>query len=249
MIILVIYTIKTRIMKKILLYNFIFLMIGCATDDETHTANLTEIELPPIGLKIKQVEGDNITQYFYHKNGFVDSIFSIGENIITEKFVYNDINQIIEKKYGYKKASDENFSVYDTSYFTYNNKKQIVYVKKFDKNKTLISQQPLTYNDDGTLYNPTQIVKDGNLVQQNASQRSTIFTFDNNQNPFYNIYPKAYRAAFYINKNNITSQKTTTPYYTNFYEYQLKYNSENFIIEKVNHNNPANSRLSKYYYY
>lgn len=224
-------------------------MTACSTDDATNMLDLPEIETPLHGLRIKQVEGDNITQYFYHKNGFIDSISFIGENIITEKFVYNDINQIIEKRFASKKISDTNFSIYNTSYFTYNNKKQIIFIKTYNKNNTLASQQSLTYNEDGNLYNPTQIVKDGNLVQQNASQRSTIFTFDTNPNPFYNIYPKAYRAAFYINKNNITSQKTTTPYYTNFYEYQLKYNSENFIIEKINHNNPANSRLSKYYYY
>ena len=224
-------------------------MIACSTDDETNMLDLPEIETPPHGLRIKQVEGDNITQYFYNKNGFIDSISFIGENITAEKFVYNDLNQIIEKKYASKKASDTNFSIYNTYYFTYNNKKQIIFIKTYNKNNKLASQQSLTYNEDGSLYNPTQIVKDGNLVQQNASQRSTIFTFDTNPNPFYNIYPKAYRAAFYINKNNITSQKTTTPYYTNFYEYQLRYNSENFIIEKINHNNPANSRLSKYYYY
>jgi len=249
MIILVIYTIKTRIMKKILLYNFIFLMIGCANDDMLHTTDAFDIEVPPLGLKIKQVEGNNITQYFYHKNGFIDSISFIGENIIAEKFVYNDLNQIIEKKYSSKKASDTNFSIHNTSYFSYNNKKQIIFIKTYNKNNVLASQQSLTYNEDGSLYNPTQIIKNGNLVQQNASQTSIIFTFDTNPNPFYNIYPKAYCAAFYVNKNNITSQKNTTPYYTNFYEYQLKYNSENFIIEKINHNNPANSPLSRYYYY
>lgn len=236
-------------MKKLLLYILFLFMIACSTDDETNMLDLPEIETPPHGLRIKQVEGDNITQYFYNKNGFIDSISFIGENITAEKFVYNDLNQIIEKKYASKKASDTNFSIYNTYYFTYNNKKQIIFIKTYNKNNKLASQQSLTYNEDGSLYNPTQIVKDGNLVQQNASQRSTIFTFDTNPNPFYNIYPKAYRAAFYINKNNITSQKTTTPYYTNFYEYQLRYNSENFIIEKINHNNPANSRLSKYYYY
>ncbi|SFN28993.1 hypothetical protein SAMN05421741_103125 [Paenimyroides ummariense] len=236
-------------MKKLLLYILFLFMIACSTDDEANMLDLPEIETPLHGLRIKQVEGDNTTQYFYHKNGFVDSISFIGENIIAEKFVYNDVNQIIEKRFVSKKASDTNFSIYNTSYFTYNNKKQIIFIKTYNKNNTLASQQSLTYNDDGSLYNPTQIVKDGNLVQQNASQRSTIFTFDTNPNPFFNIYPKAYRVAFYINKNNITSQKTTTPYYTNFYEYQLKYNSENFIIEKINHNNPANSRLSRYYYY
>ena len=249
MITLAIYTIKTKIMKKILLYNLFLFLIACSSDDVTNTAVLPEIETPISDLKIKQVEGDNITQYFYNKNGFIDSISFIGENIVAEKFVYNNINQIIEKRYAFKKASDTEYSIYNTTYFAYNYKKQIMHFKTYNKNNALASQQSLTYNEDGSLYNPTQIVKDGNLVQQNASQISTIFTFDTNPNPFYNIYPKAYCTAFYINKNNITSQKTTTPYYTNFYEYQLKYNSEKFIIEKINHNNPANSHLSKYYYY
>ncbi len=249
MITLDIHTIKNVIMKRILLYNLFFFIIACSNDDVINTVDLLDIEKPPLGLKIKQVEGDNITQYFYHKNGFIDSISLVGENIIAEKFIYNDINQIIEKRYASKKALDTSFSTYNTTYFAYNDKKQIMHLKTYNKNNTLVSQQAFTYNDDGSRYNPTQIVKDGNLVQQNASQRSTIFTFDSNPNPFYNIYPKAYCAAFYINKNNITSQKTTTPNYTNLYEYQLKYNSENFIIEKINHNNPANSHLSKYYYY
>lgn len=249
MIILAIYTIKTKIMKKILLLNLIFFTISCSNDDVTSKLDLPEVETPTQGLKIKQVEGNEITQYFYNKNGFVDSISKIGVDVISEKFIYNDINQIIEKRYAFKKASDTEYSIYNTTYFAYNNKKQIMHFKTYNKNNALASQQSLTYNEDGSLYNPTQIVKDGNLVQQNASQISTIFTFDTNPNPFYNIYPKAYCTAFYINKNNITSQKTTTPYYTNFYEYQLKYNSEKFIIEKINHNNPANSHLSKYYYY
>lgn len=249
MIILAIYTIKTKIMKKILLLNLIFFTISCSNDDVTSKLDLPEVETPTKGLKIKQVEGNEITQYFYNKNGFVDSISKIGVDIISEKFIYNDINQIIEKRYGSKKASETNFGTYNTYYYSYNNKKQIVFIKTYNKNNVLVSQQALTYSNDGSLYNPTQIVKDGNLVQQNASQASTEFTFDTNPNPFYNIYPKAYCIAFYINKNNITSQKTTTSNYTNFYEYQLKYNSENFIIEKINHNNPYNSPLSKYYYY
>lgn len=208
MITLDIYTIKTTIMKKILLYNLFLFLIACSSDDVTNTAVLPEIETPISGLKIKQVEGDNITQYFYNKNGFIDSISFIGENIVAEKFVYNNINQIIEKRYASKKASDTEYSIYNTTYFAYNNKKQIMHFKTYNKNNALASQQSLTYNEDGSLYNPTQIVKDGNLVQQNASQISTIFTFDTNPNPFYNIYPKAYCTAFYINKNNITSQKT-----------------------------------------
>lgn len=116
-------------MKRIALYIFGFLMIGCTSDDVTNRVDLPEIETSPSGLKIKQVEGDNITQYFYHKNGFIDSISFIGENIIAEKIIYNNTNQIIEKRYASKKASDTNFSIYNSTYFAYNNKKQIIHFK------------------------------------------------------------------------------------------------------------------------
>ncbi|MBS7321469.1 MAG: hypothetical protein KIG55_07750 [Myroides sp.] len=206
-------------------------------------------ETPPEGLKIRLVEGDEVTRYFYHANGFVDSIAKVGKEVITtEKFIYNDQNQIIKQKTYKKKTTETLFSIYTTSFFTYNYKNQIASTKTYNDNNILKEKSVHNYNEDGTLYNPTHIVKDGNLIQQNAKGLSNTFTFDTHRNPFFNIYPKAYRILKYINKNNITLQVTQATNYTNGYTYTLRYNEQGYIIQKLNPYNPNNSYLSNYYY-
>lgn len=235
-------------MKKLLFCSIILFLTNCSTDDFSEKYVLLH-ETPPEGLKIRLVEGDEVTRYFYHANGFVDSIAKVGKEVITtEKFIYNDQNQIIKQKTYKKKTTETLFSIYTTSFFTYNFKNQIASTKTYNDNNILKEKSVHNYNEDGTLYNPTHIVKDGNLIQQNAKGLSNTFTFDTHRNPFFNIYPKAYRILKYINKNNITLQVTQATNYTNGYAYTLRYNEQGYIIQKLNPYNPNNSYLSNYYY-
>lgn len=235
-------------MKKLLLCSIVLFLTSCSTDDFNEQPVFLH-ESPPEGLKIRLVEGDEVTHYFYHANGFVDSIAKVGKDVITtEKFIYNNNNQIIKQETTKKQAAETLFYIYTTSYFTYNYKNQIASTKTYNGNNDLIKKSVHNYNEDGTLYNPTHIVKDGNLIQQNAKGLSNTFTFDTHRNPFFNIYPKAYRILKYINKNNITLQVTQTTNYTNGYAYTLRYNEQGYIIQKLNPYNPNNSYLSNYYY-
>src|SRR5690606_22983506 len=107
-------------MKKLLFCSIILFLTNCSTDDFSEKYVLLH-ETPPEGLKIRLVEGDEVTRYFYHANGFVDSIAKVGKDVITtEKFIYNDQNQIIKQKTYKKKTTETLFSIYTTSFFTYN---------------------------------------------------------------------------------------------------------------------------------
>src|SRR5690606_33026204 len=107
--------------------------------------------------------------YFYHANGFVDSIAKVGKDvIITEKFIYNDQNQIIKQKTYKKKTTETLFSIYTTSFFTYNYKNQIASTKTYNDNNILKEKSLHNYNDDRTFYNPIHIVEDRKLTPHNA---------------------------------------------------------------------------------
>ena len=163
--------------------------------------------------------------------------------ITSGKIIYNNQNQIIKHEKHKKKLLKRCFQFIPFRILPIITKNQITSTKTYNGNNILKEKSVHNYNEDGTLYNPTHIVKDCNLIQQNAKGLSNTFTFNTHRNPFFNISPKAYRILKYINKNNITLQVTQATNYTNAYIYTLRY-----IIQKLNPYNPNNSYLSNYYY-
>lgn len=222
-------------MKKLLLFLFIFSIIACSDDNfirsdfERPRANQT-IETPPEGLKLKFKSGLIDQQFFYNKNGFVDSIYNYHSwgNDFSQKYIYNKLNQIIEVRYNETVPQRPEYNKKDITFFTYNSVNQIISSIKYDKNNVAIEYLTYNYNRDGSLFDANKKVVNGNLVQDVLRK----YQFDTFRNPYYNIYPKAFRIINYINKNNIL--KTESIYGSDSYVniHTLKYNSEDYIIEE-----------------
>lgn len=222
-------------MKKLLLLLFIFSIIACSDDNfirsdfERPRANQT-IETPPEGLKLKFKSGLIDQQFFYNQNGFVDSIYNYHswENDFSQKYIYNKLNQIIEVRYNETVPQRPEYNKKDITFFTYNSVNQIISSIKYDKNNVAIEYLTYNYNRDGSLFDANKKVVNGNLVQDVLRK----YQFDTFRNPYYNIYPKAFRIINYINKNNIL--KTESIYGSDSYVniHTLKYNSEDYIIEE-----------------
>lgn len=222
-------------MKKLLFLLFISSITACSDDNfirsdfERPRANQT-IETPPEGLKLKFKSGLIDQQFFYNQNGFVDSIYNYHSwgNDFSQKYIYNKLNQIIEVRYNETVPQRPEYNKKDITFFTYNSVNQIISSIKYDKNNVAIEYLTYNYNRDGSLFDANKKVVNGNLVQDVLRK----YQFDTFRNPYYNIYPKAFRIINYINKNNIL--KTESIYGSDSYVniHTLKYNSEDYIIEE-----------------
>ena len=222
-------------MKNILYLVFIFSLISCADDDFLRSdlerlRNNQVAETPPEGLKLKSKYGLLSQQFFYNQNGFIDSISSYhswGDDF-SQKYIYNNLNQIIEYRYVVDEPHYPQAYKKEITFYTYNTFNQIISSLTYDKNNIAIAYKTFNYNKDGTLFSPNKVIANGNVVQDG----STKYQFDTFRNPYYNIYPKAYRILNFINKNNIllTERNYTSEVHINVHT--LKYNSENYIIEE-----------------
>jgi len=227
-------------MKK-LLFLCLALTLAACEDDTKDVTEKNIPETPPHGLKMKMKAGYFTHKFFYHSNGFIDSISISRNSVESEKFTYNNLNQVVEVRYH---SGHPDFPQYDTdeiTYYTYNSLDQIEIAETYDKNNTLIRSESYTYNSDGSMNNPSMIVKDENLILQKTGTDMSEYMFDSFPNPYYNIYPKAYRTIKYINKNNIIERKDTFGGTTLVYPSVLKYNSQNYIIEQRIENAPLDS--------
>ncbi|MEG0916966.1 MAG: hypothetical protein RSF68_08135 [Myroides sp.] len=224
-------------MKNLVLFLFIFSVIACSDDnfsrsDFERQRNNEVAEKPPEGLKIKHKLGFIFTNFHYHSNGFVDSTYTSdimrGYQNISEKFIYNKLNKIVERTiyhvYPYNPQSNKIVKIN----YRYNLKDQIVLAIIIEEGATVQDTLYYKYNQDGSLINPNKKVINENLVEDGYRKHQ----FDSFRNPYYNLYPKAYRIINYINKNNIL--KTESIYGSDVYVniHTLKYNSEDYIIEE-----------------
>ena len=186
-------------------------------------------------------------QFFYNQNGFVDSIYNSHNwgNDFSHKYIYNNLNQIIEVRYNEIVAQRPEFNKRDITFYTYNSAKQIISSLTYDKNNIAIEYLTYTYNRDGSLFHAYKKVLNGNVVKDYWSN----YKFDSLRNPYYNIYPKAYRILKFINKNNIllTESDYTSEVHINVHT--LKYNSENYIIEEHISNMDVDSDDHRYFTY
>lgn len=229
-------------MKKILLFCTVLIFTACSDDfpmrenlEGTPGVGLTA-ETPPEGLKLKSVSSMYSPRFFYHPNGFVDSIhgYSGFSTLyeISKKFIYNDLNQIVESR-EYSEYPDYPESAEKVIiYYEYNRKNQIVSQNRYDEENKLISNTNYSYNSDGSLIHPYKIVVDENLVEENYSNSHIKYQFDSTRNPYYNIYPKAYRIIKHINKNNIIITENYYSFDTIINHHTLKYNTDNYVIEE-----------------
>lgn len=196
-------------MKKHLLYTAITLaLISCNSDDNA----TIEPQTPPdneVSMKLKEFRALDTSTYFYHENGFVDSISklragSTPTNIQT-KLHYNSDNKLTSME-RWVEISITNAIIYEKDVFEYNSENLIHVKKVYDENQNLKQTVNYTYNSDGYLYNAGLTYSEGNLVQNG----SLTYSYDNKKNPFFEMYPMAYVRMNQINKNNQTSTNNAT---------------------------------------
>jgi len=242
-------------MKKNLLIFFAFSLIACSDDISIQGIDEKQVaEIPVEGLKIRLKESENTakkftTEFFYNKNGFIDSIHTIKHNIVSEKFIYNDFNQIVEVRTFSKNTNENDYSIKNKTFYKYNKINQIISLETFNKNNILSNIQNYTYNNDGTLYNPVKIVENENLINENSSNGYTTYKYDSYRNPYYNIYPKAYKVLNYINKNNIKLIELKTAYQNLQWSYDLSYNDDKYVWYEIIQNYQNGYEYNKFHYY
>lgn len=222
-------------MRKLIFLLSIFSLMACANDDflrnDFERQRSNEIaETPPEGLKLKYKHGLVSQQFFYNQNGFVDSIYNYHGwgNDFSHKYIYNNLNQIIEVRYNEIVDQRPEYNKKDITFYTYNSVNQIISSLKYDKNNVAIEYLTYNYNRDGSLFDTDKKVLNGNVVKDYWSN----YKFDSLRNPYYNIYPKAYRILKFINKNNILLTERDYISEVHINVHTLKYNSENYVIEE-----------------
>lgn len=229
-------------MKKSVLLLFFFSIIACSDDnfsrnDFERQRNNQVAETAPDGLKLKSKGSLYSYTYFYHTNGFVDSIRWYNNwqgNSISKKFTYDNLNRLISIKTYDIVPQAPKFNKIDITYYKYNSINQIISSLTYDKDSVAIAYNTYTYNKDGSLFNPSVKIVNGNIVKEG----SVTYEFDQTPNPLYTIYPKAYRILNQVNKNNITLTKYSNDY---FHIHTLKYNDKGYVIEEKISNMPLDT--------
>lgn len=192
-------------MKKTLLYSILTLsLVACNNDENNNPQNPSE---ETTTMKLKEFRGITTSKYFYHENGFVDSIStSRAGNIPTEiqtKLHYNIENKLTSME---RWVDVSNETIYENDIFEYNNQNLIITRKVYDENNSLIRTTNYSYNLEGYLTYDNQTYSNGNIIDDNG----IIYTYDDKKNPFFEMYPTAYIRMNQINKNNQTSVNNTT---------------------------------------
>jgi len=242
-------------MRRIILICLGFAVLACSDDMSIQGIDEEQVaEIPVEGLKIRLKESENTakkftTEFFYNKNGFIDSIHTIRHNIVSEKFIYNDLNQIVEVRTFSKNTNESDYSIKNKTFYKYNKINQIINLETFNKNNVLYNIQNYTYNTDGTLYNPVKIIENENLINENSSSGYATYKYDSYRNPYYNIYPKAYKVLNYINKNNIKLIELKTPYQNLQWSYDLSYNDDKYVWYEIIQNYQNGYEYNKFHYY
>lgn len=244
-------------MKNFTLLLFALLLFSCddeiyppAIQDDTIPEQEQKPETPPEGLKLKSKGGLISKSFYYNTNGFIDSIRTYHDwgDDFTEKFIYNNLNQITEYRNVVNEPGRPEYFQKNTTFYTYNTKNQIISSLTYDKNNVAIDYKTYNYAIDGSLFSPSKKVVNENVTED--SNGTVKYQFDDKRNPYYNIYPKAYRILNFVNKNNIlvTESHYSSEVITN--THSLEYNANNYIISEDISNMPLDTddRRSFTYY-
>lgn len=183
---------------------------------------------------------NSLTTYSYDTNSKFVNEYSVKNNetdkTLVYKFIYNEKNQITEKKCESEKES---------SIYTYDDKGQIA-SSTYKKEGKLVYSYTYTYDSEGNLTKTVRVTEkdkketvykfkhsDGNNIEETVGTETIVATFDDKNNPFKNMYPKAYaktEAGIHkVNKNNpITlSTENDIKYTYNTDSYPLTMSSSN----------------------
>lgn len=223
-------------MKNLSFYLIALLVLSSCDKDENHI-----LENPTVVLKVKKVDNEYISTYFYGSNGFVDSISMISDyggisNNFYKKFIYNSNDELIKIKiyqqdlfdYDNQIPIDETTIFYDE--FEYTNHLITKTIHKNESGVTL-GETLYNYNSEDNLMLNNSVYDGEKLIEFFDNDRNVLikFSYDNKFNPYYFIYPKAYLKINNFTKNNISK---ITYLFNNGQIYEdvktLKYNNDYF---------------------
>lgn len=222
-------------MKKYIFFLVFPFVFSCDKEDE----NVPEI--PSVILKVKKVDNEFISTYFYNEYGYVDSIAMITDYVgisqnYFKKFTYNQNKEITkimtyqQDLYDYENQIPINKITLTTTEFEYLNNLIVKSINKNEKDE-IIEQANHSYDSSGNLVLNNSIYSDEKLIEtyDDVNHLRIKYNYDNKFNPYYFIYPKAFLKLNNIAKNNIS--KIT--YVLNNGQIQediktLKYNNEYF---------------------
>lgn len=244
-------------MKKILFFLALPFIFSCDKEDE----NVPEI--PSVVLKVKKVDNEFISTYFYNEYGYVDSIAmitdygGISQNYY-KKFTYNQNKEITKIKtyqqdlYDYENQIPINEITLTITEFEYINNLIVKSINKNEKGE-ITEQANHNYDSSGNLVLNNSIYSDEKLIEtyDDVNQVRIKYNYDNKFNPYYFIYPKAFLKLHNISKNNIT--KIT--YVLNNGQIQediktLKYNNEYFCTYRgISFDNQLDDYNKRTYFY
>lgn len=226
-------------------------LYGC-NDEIFDIQDTVTAEIPLVGLKLKSKSGFISESFYYHSNGFVDSISSyhLFGGTFADKFIYNNSNQIIEIRNQEQFTNNPSSIEKKFYYFHYNNLNQIINKTTYNENNVLIDIVTYTYTSNGALNNANKTVLNENLISESGGGTLITYIHDTSINPYYNIYPKAYRTINYINKNNTLKQVNV---YDNLEtiinEHQLQLNELNYKVKEFITNMGLDADDSRTYIY
>lgn len=189
--------------------------------------------------KLEDLYGENSTTTFAKYNTanfvteFTKEVDDFGDiTSTTYTLVYNDENEVIEKKSETAKES---------TVYTYNSAGQIT-TAVYKKNSVLTYTYAYTYDTAGNLSSEKRTdhtktdevsevkytIVNGNVTKENRFGEDYIATYDSKNNPFKGIYPSAYAA---INAG-IQSVNTNNPLTGTFADSGVKYvyNTDNYPV-------------------
>jgi len=195
-------------MKKAILLTILYtITISCNNDDNSDNNEPQNPIENETSMKLKEFRSLATSTYFYHENGFVDSISTtrlgnIPTNI-ESKLHYNSENRLTSMEL-WVDVSNEN--IYENDIFEYNSEYLITTRKVYDENQNLKRTVNYSYNSEGYIFGSDLIYVDGNLVQNG----NITYSYDNKKNPYFEMYPMAYIRMNQTNKNNQTSTSNTT---------------------------------------
>lgn len=239
-------------MKKVLVFAVMVTSFYSCNDEIFDIQEVDNVEMPPAGLKLKSKKGLISERFYYHSNGFVDSISSyhLFGGTFADKFIYNNSNQIIEIKAQEQFTNNSSSIKKKFYYFHYNNLNQIISKSTYDENNVLLDSITYTYTSNGVLNNANKTVLNENLISESGGGTLITYIHDTSINPYYNIYPKAYRTINYINKNNTLKQVNV---YDNLEtiinEHQFELNELNYKVKEFITNMGVDTDDSRTYNY
>lgn len=242
-------------MKKVYIFLSIAIFISCSDDNAAiDQSNESLIEIAPEGLRLKTKNGMYLENYYYHSNGFVDSIhktYQYGSpTTISEKYMYNEYNQLTQIKVVSQWPNDPQSLTTKTHQFTYNNQNQITIETVSNENNDVVLSYNYSYNAQNDLISEGIVYQNGQILSESIENYQNVYNYNTNINPFFIIYPSAYKKLRQISVNDVVQKTISNDLDTIIQSHSIEYNTNGFKIkEQIENAYPDTEDYIIYTYY